>query len=448
MKFPLHFVHRTLPGLIVLIIGLGVASVSRAEDEEEFQNFTARAQATWVWQKHPGFSALYSGPNSLSNNQEIGYTLSGTIFMGYRPIKGTEFFFDPEVTQGYPFSGLHGLGGITNGEAQKGGTPDAVAYWSRAFLRQTFGFGGGAVEQESSFNQFAGSVDRRRFVFTGGVYALTDIFDQNAYAHDPRTQFLNWANMDYGAWDFPADARGYTRGITMELYWDDWAFRAGRNMLPIESNGLMLDQNLLNHYSDNVEIEHAHELFDQPGKLRLLGYRNQAVMGNYNNAMAAAALAGGGVPDLTTVRNDQVKLGFGVSLEQALSDDVGVFARYSWNNGQAETYAFAEIDNSLSIGLSIKGNQWSRPNDTIGLAFATNGLSRAHVDYLAAGGSTTWAGDGALNYQRESIYEMYYSIKVNKILWATLDYQRINNPAYNADRGAVNVYSVRMHMEF
>jgi hypothetical protein len=446
MFFYLNLRFNRLFRVILVVVSLCLPYGARAE-EPEFEHFTANVQSTWIWQKHPGFASPYSGVSSLNSNSEIGYTLTGTAFLGARPWKGTEFFLDPEVAQGVPFSGLRGLGGITNGEAQKAGNGEAMTYWARAFVRQTIGFGGGTIEREASFNQFAGSVDKRRLVFTGGVYAITDIFDQNAFAHDPRMQFMNWSMMDYAAWDTPADARGYTRGVALEYYHDDWAFRIGRNLLPVESNGLQLNGDFSNSYSDNAEIERGHEIFGQPGRIRILGFRNVAKFGNFNDAMSYARQFGG-TPDVANVRKEQSKYGFGVSLEQNVTDSIGVFARYSWNNGVTEGYSFTDVNDSVLMGVSIKGTPWSRPDDVLGVAYASNGISGANREYLSAGGSNFFCGDGKLNYQREGIFEIYYSAKVHKSLWATADYQRIQNPCFNTDRGPVNVYSVRLHIEF
>lgn len=424
-----------------------VTSVQSAETEP-FQYFTYNLQSTYVWQKHPQFSAAYDGASSLSSNQEIGYTLSGTAFLGFRPWKGTEIFIDPEVTQGLPFSALRGLGGMTNGEAQKAGSTEPIAYWSRRFLRQTFSFGGGEIEQETAFNQFEGTVDKRRLVLTAGVFAATDIFDQNTYAHDPRINFLNWSLMDYGAWEMPADARGYTRGLVLEYYHDNWAFRLGRMLLPVDSNGLQLNGSFAQSFSDNLELERGHTLFGQAGRLRMLLFRSQAEMGSWSDALQYAQF-NGLTPDVANVRITQVKSGLGVSLEQALSQDLGIFARFSKNNGQAEAYSFAQIDQSLSFGLSVKGTQWSRPDDTLGLGLAFNSISSAHIDYLNAGGQGFFCGDGQLSSPgKERVFEAFYSMKVHKALWATLDYQRVNNPCYNTERGPANVYSLRLHMEF
>lgn len=413
---------------------------------DDFEYFTAKVQSTWIWQKHPAIRSPYADFSSLNPDQEIGYSLSATAFLGLRPWKGTEFYFDPEAAKGNPFSGLRGFAGMSNGEAQKAGGTEISGYWARAFVRQTIGFGGGSQTQEAGFNQFAGQVDKRRLVMTGGIYAVTDIFDQNAFSHDPRTQFLNWAMMDYAAWDMPADARGYTRGIALEYYHDDWAFRIGRNLLPVESNGMQLNGDFSGSYSDNLEIEKAYEIGGQPGKVRVLAFRNQAKFGNFNDALNFARL-NGGTPDVANVRQTQSKYGFGLNLEQNLTDDIGGFARLSWNNGQTEAYSFTEVNNSILIGVAVKGKSWSRPDDVFGLALASNGISSPNIEYLNAGGHNFFCGDGKINYNREGIIETYYSVQLHKTLWATGDFQRISNPCYNKDRGPVHVFSVRLHFE-
>src|ERR1700716_1421266 len=228
-------------------------------------------------------------------------------------------------------------------------------------------------------------VDKRRVVVTAGNLAVIDIFDNSAFAHDPRTQFLNWALLAHGAYDFAADARGYSWGAAIEYYYDDWAIRAGRFMQPAESNGLPLDTRIFTHYGDQIELEHAHTIGDPPGKLRFLAFRNKANMGGFRDALANAP-NNGGVPDLSLVRKERVKYGFGINAEQNLSPDTGIFARASWNDGASETFAFTEIERSLSAGAVMKGRAWNRGDDTVGIAFVRNGLSSAPRDYLAAGG--------------------------------------------------------------
>lgn len=415
---------------------------------EEPETWSAKFQATYVGQKKPSFDAAYSGTNSLLTRRESAYSFTATAFLGWRPLANTEIYYNPEVIQGEALSRLTGLGGITNGENQKSNTPDLTLYQARVFLRQTVNLGGNLVAVKSGPNQMAGQVDSHRLVLTAGKVALVDLFDNNAFSHDPRSQFLNWSLMDYGAFDYAADARGYTHGVALEYFHDDWAFRVGRFLQPRESNGLNLDPNIFRYYGDNFEVEHAHRLADLPGKLRFLAYRNAARMGGYRDAIAHAA-TGGGVPDVAPVRTNRVKYGYGVSFEQSLTGDIGVFGRFSWNDGESEEYAFTEIDRSLAGGVAIKGVSWKRGNDTLGVALARNDISQAHRDYLARGGLGFFLGDGRLNlYRPEDIVETYYNIAVIKNTWVSLDYQHVSNPAYNAERGPVHVGTIRLHLEF
>lgn len=418
------------------------AQASAAED------WNAKYQATYVWQAKRPFAAAYSGQNSLSTDREKSYSFTATAAFGFRPWVGGELYFDPEVAQGVPLSNLTGLGGFTNGEIARVSGPTPTFYRARLFLRQTWGMGGGSEALGSDANQLAGTVDKRRFVLTAGNLSVLDIFDDNAYSHDARTQFLNWSVMTHGAYDYAADARGFSWGAALEYFRDDWAIRAGRFIQPKEPNQLSLDPRIFRHYGDQIEIERAHVLGNQPGKLRILAFRNRARMSRFDDALDFAAQTAA-IPDINAVRtSDHVKTGIGINLEQALTPDLGAFARAMWADGQTETYAFTEIDRSLSGGVLIKGSAWRRGQDSLGVAFARNGLSAAHRDYLAAGGFGFFIGDGRLNYQPENIVEAFYSLNVVKGTWVTLDMQRIQNPAYNADRGPVNVGSIRFHTEF
>jgi len=414
----------------------------------EPENWNAKFQATYVWQSKDSFAAAYSGPNSLSSDHEKSYSFTATAALGFRPWTGGELYFDPEAAQGVPLSNLTGLGGFTNGEIARTAGPTLKVYRARLFLRQTWGLGGEKENIESDANQLAGSVDRHRLVLTVGNLSVIDIFDDNAYNHDPRTQFLNWSLMTYGAYDYAADARGYSWGAALEWYREDWVLRAGRFAQPREPNQLALDPRLLLHYGDQIELEHSHTLFGQPGKLRLLAFRNRAKMARYQDALDLAA-QNGDTPDINDVRTtEQIKYGYGINLEQAVSDSVGLFGRASWADGKTETYAFTEIDDSVSGGMLIKGSIWDRAQDTLGIAVVCNGLSDEHRAYLAAGGLGFFIGDGRLNYRPETLVETFYGMKVMKYIWASLDWQHIRNPAYNADRGPVNVGSLRLHTEF
>jgi len=444
--------HFTLSSGHRFWLGLALAATAAAPlaahaDDMEEESWGVHGQATYIWQKKPSFDAAYSGTNSLSSAAEKGYSFSGTLFFGLRPWTGGELYFNPEVVQAVPMSGLTGLGGMMDSEQQKGSSPNPTFYRARLFLRQTWGFGGGKQAVESAPNQLAGMVDKRRLVVTLGNLSIIDIFDNNAYAHDGRTQFLNWALSTYGPYDYAGDTRGYTWGGAAEYYYDDWVLRAGRFMVPLESNGQRLDTRIAKYHSDQVELEHDHVIGGQPGKVRLLAFRSKEIMGSFSDALAYAAL-NGGTPDVALVRKERIKYGFGINLEQSLGSDIGVFARLSRNDGKTETYSFSEIERSATAGVSVKGSRWHRDNDTVGFAVIQNGLSKAHQEYLAAGGLGVFIGDGQLNYRPERIMEAYYSYSLSKAVSLTADVQRFYNPAYNADRGPVTVGSLRLHAEF
>jgi hypothetical protein len=422
------------------------ASAADADVSPGMETYNAHFQTTYVWQSHAPFRALYSRANSLSPNYERSYTFTATGYFGLRAWSGGELYFNPEAIESAAMSNLKGLGGFTNGENEKVSGPQLTVYAARAFLRQTWGFGGSEERVDSSANQLSGEAEARRLVLTAGKFSLLDVFDANPYADNPRLQFLNWALMAYGAYDFAADGRGYTWGAALEYYYDNWAIRAARALEPYESNGLQLDYRISGHHGDQVELEHAHAIGGQPGKIRLLGFRNYARMGGFRDALNFAA-ANGGTPDVANVRKDQAKYGYGIDLQQQLNQDLGLILRGSWNNGAAETYAFTEIERSLSAGINVKGSGWRRPEDTFFLGAVENGLSAAHRAYLAAGGLGAFIGDGQINYRPEQIAEALYVAKAATGVWIGLDFQRIRNPAYNADRGPVRVAGLRLHFE-
>ena len=420
---------------------------SAAPPAPEFHQFEFHAQGTWIFQDKPSFSAAYSGPQSLETRAETSFTLSSTGYFAAHLWSGGEFYLDAELFRGQPFSNLLGFGGFPNGELQKGIGHDLADYIPRAFWRQTFGLGGASDEEQSDQHQLGETLDHNRLVLTVGKLAVTDLFDNNQFSHDPRTQFMNWASYDYGSYDFAADVRGYSWGVAAELDEGDWAFRAGRFLMPRLADGNQLNYSIMNYHGDQVEVDHAHALFGQPGKLRIMMFLNRSIMGSFDDALAYAA-RNHAIPSVANVRKPQDKRGYGLNGEQNLSDDVAVFARLGWADGQTETYAFAEIERTDQIGLSIKGTRWKRADDTIGVVYLQNGLSTAHQHYLADGGLGVFIGDGALSYHTENIVETYYSIAVNKYLSFSLDYQHIANPAYNSARGPVSIYGTRLHAEY
>jgi hypothetical protein len=404
--------------------------------------FELHAQTTYIRQFKPSFSAPYSGPNSLRAAREASYTLTGTLFMAWRR-ENTEIYLNPEVVQGVPFSGLHGVGGFTNGEVQRGAGPELRAYRARLFVRQTWNLAGEFEEKASDQNQVKARYAAERFVLTAGNVSVLDVFDVMDYSRDARTQFMNWASLTYGAWDYPADARGYTWGAAAEYITRNWQFRAGRFLVPVESNGLRLESAFIRRYGDVAEVEAPYQLGGRRAIARALVFRNRVTAGAYEDALAMT----GGPPDITLVRRPQSKRGFGLSTQVDVAEELGAYVRAGWNDGRTESFMFTEIDRSVAAGVLLKGGRWNRPDDSVGFAGYINGLSKPHRDYLAAGGQGFFLGDGRLSYATERILETFYSFSLAKKTWLSLGFQRIANPGYNRDRGPADFLSLRIHAE-
>ena len=410
-------------------------------------DWNVHAQTTFLPQAYPAFRSPYAGADSLPGGGQLQATWTTTAFLGVRLWDGGQFYFDPELAQGFGLNGTLGIAGFPNGEAQKAGAAFPRVRAQRYYLKQTFGLGGEQEDVADGPNQLAGKRDIDRVTLVVGRFAVSDFFDNNAYAHDPRADFMNWALWASSAYDFPADLPGYTRGAVVELNRKDWAVRAALVEVPSQPNS---DQLIFKTGGAVVEFEERHTIFNHPGKLRLGVFGNQGVTGNYSQALAIEAI--GPTRDINevmaSIRHVNPKYGFYANLEQQVATDVGVFARASWNDGQNETLSFTDIDRSLSGGVSIKGSRWGRANDTIGIGGAVNGLSAAHRDFLAAGGTGLLIGDGRLNYRPEQIVEAYYAYQLAKGVTLTADYQFIAHPAYNADRGPVSIFAGRLHGEF
>jgi len=409
--------------------------------------WNVHAQTTFLPQGYPPIRALYTGPDSLPPGGQLQATWTTTAFLGARLWDGGEVYFNPELAQGFGINGTLGLAGFPNGEAQKTGAAFPKIRAQRYYFRQTFGLGGEQEEVADGPNQLAGKRDIDRVTLVVGRFAVGDFFDNNAYAHDPRADFMNWALWEAAAYDFPADLPGYTRGAMVELNRKDWALRGAVVEVPSHPNSDILT---FKTGGIVVEFEERHSIFDQPGKLRLGAFGNQGVTGNYRQALAIEAMdPAQDINDvMASIRHVNPKYGVYANLEQQIVQDVGLFARGSWNDGHNEILSFTDIDRQLSTGLSIKGSFWGRPNDTVGVGGAVNGLSAGHRDFLAAGGLGLLIGDGRLNYRPEQIFEAYYAWKLNNWTTLTFDYQFVANPAYNADRGPVSLFSGRLHAEF
>jgi high affinity Mn2+ porin len=411
---------------------------------EVAQNWNWHAQNTDIVQYHPGITAPYAGRNSLSSANEVKETVSLDLIFGLRVWSGAEFHVDGMMWQGFGLSDTLGIDGFPNGEAFRLGTEVPNVNFPRVFIRQTIGLGGEQEIIEDDQLQLAGKRDISRVTLTVGRMSAKDIFDNNTYANDSRSQFMSWAFMANQAWDYPGDSLGYISGLAAELNQPKWAVRYGFFQMPRTSNGTALDDHFLDAWGMVTEFERRYTLGTHPGTVRLLAFLNHAHMGSYQAAVESPLRPA----DVEATRDYRYKYGFGLNIEQEIAKNIGVFSRIGWSDGNNEAWVFSDVDRSATLGISIKGESWHRPNDTVGLAGALNGLSKVHQGFFAAGGLGILAGDGALTYGLEQILETYYDFQLWKTVHVTLDYQFVNHPAFNRDRGPVSVFGARLHWTF
>jgi high affinity Mn2+ porin len=433
------------------------------------ERWNAYGQITFIDSWKSAFPAAYTNlngsPNSLLPGEERSFTGSATLYAGLKVWDGGEVYAVPELISLRPLSGLKGLGGvIQNFELQKGGAEQPTLYLSRVFFKQTWNLGGEKIHLSSEPMQLGTTVDSRRFVLRLGSFSILDFMDKNSFSGDLRRQFNNMAFLTYAAYDFGADARGYTRGVVGEFVHDRWSFRFGHSAVPEYPNQLQIDSRMFKYFGDQIEVEHRHFWLGQPGAVRALAYLNHENMGRFNDAIAAFksdprknattctgfSYGSGNVsaPDLCWARKGNLKLGIGLNLEQQVSEDIGVFFRGMYSDGNTEVYSYTATDRSISLGGLIKGLRWGRSRDTLGIGYAQGWLSGSHAAYLKLGGIDGFIGDGGLNYRPERVVDVFYSLNLMSSVWLTADYQHIENPAYNADRGPVNIYGARIHAEF
>jgi high affinity Mn2+ porin len=407
--------------------------------------WSAHAQATWIDQAHPSFESPYEGPKSLTGESQADRSFSFSLFLGYRIRAGTGLYYNPEIFQGHGLSDTLGMAGFPNGEAVKSGFPNLHFNTSRLYLQQTFGLGGEKEKLEDGQNQIADTVDVDRITLSVGKFAASDFFDANAYSHDTRRQFLNWALWESAAWDYPADVVGYTAGFVAEWNARDWELHCGIFMEPTVSNGPRLDYHLLDAHGQIIQFDRRYSVGDLKGTFRPFVFWNQARMGSYQEALGNPAMANA----LTESRAYRSKVGFGLSWDQQLTQDLGAFLRLSWDDGRTESFSFTEIDRSLAAGLSVGGRRWGRKDDTLGIAGVANAIVPRHRAYLEAGGTEGLIlGDGGLSYGPEMILEAYYSVQALKWLSISPDFQYAWHPGYNRARGPAPIYAVRAHVEF
>ena len=441
----------------------------RGKHNLEDEKWNLYGQFSYILGWKPSFTALYTNaggsPNSLLPIRERSLTGTATLYGGVQPWKGAEIYAVPELLSERPLSQLKGLGGaIQDFELQKSGAETPEVYLSRAYIKQTFEFGGHSIQKESGQQQLGKSYDSKRLVIAAGKFSILDFLDKNAFDIDPRQGFYSMAFMTYAAYDFAADARGYSWGAVSELYWDAWAFRFGHMTPPKNPNQLPIDFRLFKFFGDQIEIEHDHHFHGRDGMFRVLGYRNRENIGRFDDAIAAlktnplhnATTCVGfnygsnnaNAPDLCWARKPNVKTGLGVFGQQYVARDIGVFSRAMISDGKTEVDAYTSTDRSASFGVLAKGTSWSRPRDVSGVGLSFGWISKAHVNYLRLGGIDGFIGDGHITPGAETALDAFYSFNYYKVFWISGDYQHIVNPAFNKDRGPVDVFSIRVHGEF
>jgi high affinity Mn2+ porin len=405
-------------------------------------------QATSIGQHHGKFNSPYQGPLSLEDTPESAVSLTTTLFFALRLSHNTQFFFNPEIAGGRGFSHVDGLADPSNGELPRVSTATPKPYLARLYISHDFGFGDEVEHFQSDENQLEGDRPMVRNTIAAGRFSVTDFFDGNNYSHDPRTQFMAWGLMYNGAWDYPADTRGYTWGIVDEFHTRNWSFRYGVAAEPAVANGGRFDRRLLVDQGQTFEEERRYAFHKHPGAIRWLQYMNRTRSGSYVEAVKLAEETGT-VPSVAAItKPGTLKYGTGVSFDQELTSDLGIFSRLGWNDGKTEDFAFTAIDRIAEAGVSLKGTRWHRKDDVIATAFTAAGISGVHAVYLAMGGLDFLIGDGKLSYAPEYLWEGYYSARVVRGFYATFDLQHYDNPAYNHARGPVWVESIRLHIEF
>jgi len=416
-------------------------------------------QANIIFQSHGPFHSPYEGPNSLLARGEYKTSLVGTLFMGAElvrnPARHLEAIYDEESAAGRGLSEALGLAGFTNLDVVRNPNLGPVPYLARVELHQTIGLSGKMVEAERGPFSLATETPEQRLELRVGKLGLPDFFDLNSIGTDSHLQFLNWTTDNNGAWDYAADTRGYTYGAIAEYDDKDWSARYGLALMPTVANGIDLDWDLRRASGQNMEVEWRHGLLGglvSPGRkgvVRALSYVNHAHMGLYRDAIKAYLAGADPTPTITLHEKfGAVKYGFGLNTEQELTESLRIFGRFGWNEGQHESFAYTEVDQTIELGGDLAGKRWGRAGDKVGLAFLSNAIKRDHQEYLKLGGLGFLLGDGRLNYAREDILEGYYNLHAWRGVFYALDAQYINHPGYNQDRGPVLVESVRMHVDF
>ena len=442
--------------LIVSIIFIYLKQFAFAQNSQDTSHskWTNHFQLTFTSQKHAGFKAAYSGIKSLADSVEpTASSLTATLFLRKKLWRGAAFYFNPEVSGGKGLSFASGVAGALNGETYRVGAVEPSIFIARAYLQQHIALGNTTYDDvNDNVNQIKDKVPASRVTISAGKFSIADFFDDNAYSKDPRSQFTNWSVWANGAWDYPANTRGYTFGVVAELIKPTWAIRVSSVAVPRIANFRSMEYNVHAH-SETFEYQHAISVNKRQGNVRFIasGFYSKAPL--YADGIKAIAANDTFLLAVFQGRQENNKYGgkkyaLGLNVEQELTNEIGFFSRLGWNDGKYSSWAFTEIDHTLNAGLSVKGIKWKRADDVAGIATVINGISNGHRNYLKSGGYGFIIGDGRLNYRNEQIIETYYNARASKNFWLTLDYQFVNNPGYNKDRGPVHVFGIRGHLEF
>ena len=412
--------------------------------------FWVGGQMNFIFQAHPEFSAKYSGPNSLNANGETAFSRLLTLYLGLEVRKNTEILVSLESAGGTGLSNALGLAGFTNVDVVRNPALGSKPYLARAMIRQIIPLSNKVTDGGRGSLAVAAEVPERRIEIRFGKFGMADFFDLNNVGSDSHYQFSNWTVDNNGAYDYAADTRGYTAGLMATYYSPRWVLRFAETLMPKVANGVDLDYNPTRARAENIELElHREPWQHHATTVRLLSYVNHANMGDYRQAVNAFLAGTDSKPDVTAHRQQgRIKYGFGVNAEQNLTRDMRTFARWGWNEGHYESFAYTEVNETLAFGADYAGTGWHRKLDKIGMAFVTNGISRDHQQYLKLGGLGFLLGDGTLYYGRENILEAYYNAHLWRGVFAAAGVQQIANPGYNRDRGPVTVPMLRMHLEF
>ena len=316
-------------------------------------------------------------------------------------------------------------------------------------FHHVFALSSDKVENQRNLFSLFEELPRRRLEFRIGKFSMPDFFDVNSVGSDTHFQFINWTIDNNGAWDYAADTRGYTVGAILDFEDRNWGFRFSEAFMPKVANGIDLVWKPWQAHAENFEYELRRGVIPKKsGVVRILAYTNSANMGMYRDQVIKAA-EGGTTPDITNHPGHITrKYGIGLNVEQNLTHYLTAFARFGWDNGRTESFAYTEVDQTFDQGVSANGSWWHRKQDRAGIAFVSNAIKKDHQNYLNAGGLGFLLGDGHLNYGRENILESYYTLHLWRGIYVAPGVQHINNPGYNRDRGPVMVPAFRAHVEF